>query len=115
MQILSNDIGMEFGIKKCGVLVLKRETVVSSERVGMPDGERIKEVEKNGYRYLGILEYNKIKESKMKENFLREYLRRTKLIIKSRLNGRNKIVAINTDCFFDEIWCRYCKMGKKRI
>ena len=32
----------------------------------MPDGEKIKEVEKNGYKYLGILEYNKIKESKMK-------------------------------------------------
>ena len=54
VQILSNDIGMEFGIKKFGVLVLKRETVVSSERVEMPDGERIKEVEKNGYGYLRI-------------------------------------------------------------
>ena len=47
VQILSNDIGMEFGIKKCGVLVLKRGTVVSSEGVEIPDGERIKEVEKN--------------------------------------------------------------------
>ena len=60
--------------KKCSVLVLKRGTVVSSEGVEMPDGERIKEIEKNGYRYLGILEYNKIKESKMKENFRREWL-----------------------------------------
>ena len=32
----------------------------------------------------------------MKENFWREYLRRTKLITKSRLSGRNKIIAINT-------------------
>ena len=32
----------------------------------MLDGEKIKEVEKNGCKYLGILEYNKIKESKMK-------------------------------------------------
>ena len=60
--------------KKCSVLVLKRGTVVSSEGVEMPDGERIKEIEKNGYSYLGILEYNKIKESKMKENFRREWL-----------------------------------------
>ena len=28
IQILSNDIGMEFGMKKCGVLVLKRGKVV---------------------------------------------------------------------------------------
>ena len=96
LQILSNDIGMEFGIKKCGVLVLKRRKVVSSEGVEMPDGERIKEIEKNGYRYLGILEYNKIK---MKENFRGEYLRRTKLIIKSRLSCRNKIIPINTWAF----------------
>ena len=61
----------------------------------MSDGERIKEVEKNGYKYIGILEYSKIKESKMKKNVLREYLRRTKLIMKTRLNNRKKIIAIN--------------------
>ena len=96
IQLLNNDTGMEFGIKKCGVLVLKRGTVVSSEGVEISNGERIKKIEKNGYRYLGILEYNKINESKMKENFRREYLWRTKLIMKSRLSGRNKIIAINT-------------------
>ena len=32
----------------------------------------------------------------MKEKFQTEYLRRTKLIMKSRLNGRNKIMGINT-------------------
>ena len=37
---------------------LKRGKVVSSEGVEMPDGERIKDVEKNGYSYLGTLEYN---------------------------------------------------------
>ena len=69
---------MTFGIKKRDVLVLKRGKVVSSEGVEIPDGERIKEVEKNGCKYPSILEYNKIKESKMKENFWREYLRRAK-------------------------------------
>ena len=92
-KLLNNNIGMEFGIKKCGVLVLKRGKVVSSEGVEMSDSERTKEIEKNRYKYLGILEYNKIKESKMKENFRREYLRRTKLIMKSRLNGKNKIIV----------------------
>ena len=60
---------MESGIKKCDILVLKRGKVESSGGVEMPDGERIKEVKKNGYKYLGILECNKMKESKMKENF----------------------------------------------
>ena len=83
VQILRNDIGMEFRIQECGVLASKRRKVVSSEGEEMPDGERIKEVLKNGYKYLGILEYNKIKESKMKENFQKEYLRRTKFMMKS--------------------------------
>ena len=73
---------MEFGIKKCRALVLKRGKVVSSEGVEKPDGERIEGIEKNGYKYLDILECNKVKESKMKENFQREHLRRTKLIMK---------------------------------
>ena len=46
-QILNNDIGMEFGTKRYGVLVLKSRKVVSSEGVEMNDGERIKEIEKN--------------------------------------------------------------------
>ena len=95
-QILRNDIGMEFRIQECGVLASKRRKVVSSEGEEMPDGERIKEVLKNGYKYLGILEYNKIKESKMKDNFQRiKVMRRIKVIMRSRLNCRNKIIAIN--------------------
>ena len=68
---------------------------MSSERAEMPDGERIKEVEQNGYKYLGILEYKKIKENEMKENFWRKYLRRIKLIMKSKLNDRNKTMAVS--------------------
>ena len=37
---------MEFWIKKCGVLVLKREKVVSSEVTEMPDSEKTEEVRK---------------------------------------------------------------------
>ena len=83
------------GIKRFGVLALKRGKVITSEGVEMHDGERINEVEKNGYGYLVILEYNKIKESKMKENFRGEYMTRTKLVMKCSLNGRNKIITIN--------------------
>ena len=96
VQILRNDIGMEFRIRECGVLASKRRKVVSSKGEEMPDGERIKEVLKNGYKYLGILEYNKIKESKMKDNFQRiNVMRRIKVIIRCRLNCRSKIIAIN--------------------
>ena len=45
---------------------------------------------------VGILEYNKNKASEMKENFQREYMRRAKLVLISKLNGRNKVMTINT-------------------
>ena len=32
----------------------------------------------------------------MKDKFRNEYFRRVKLILKSKLNGRNKIMALNT-------------------
>ena len=99
VQILRNDIGMKFGIKKFGIPVLKRgkeSRRVPWEGVEMPDGERIKDVEEDEYKYLGTLEYNKIKESEIKENFQEEYLRRTNLIIKGRFSGKNKIMVINT-------------------
>ena len=73
IEMFSNDTGMEFWIKKFGVLALKRGKAVSFEEAEMPNGEKIKKVEENGYKYLDILEYNKIKESKIKEKFQREY------------------------------------------
>ena len=37
-----------------------------------------------------------IKEQEMKVKFRNEYFRRAKLILKSKLNGRNKIMALDT-------------------
>ena len=51
----------------------------------------------------------------IKKNFLRQYLRRTKLILKSSLSGMSKIILMNTlISFFYEIWCKHCEMDKKR-
>ena len=56
----------------------------------------MKDTDETGYRYLGIMETDKIKEKEMKEKFSKEYLRRLRLILRSKLNGRNKIMAVNT-------------------
>ena len=45
---------------------------------------------------MGIVELDKIKENEMKEKTIKEYKRRLRLILKSKLNGKNKITAINT-------------------
>ena len=49
-----------------------------------------------GYTYLFIIELDKIKETEMKKKITKEYKRRQRLILKSKLNGRNKVTAINT-------------------
>ena len=56
----------------------------------------MKEVGEEGYTYLGILELDKIKEAEMKETIGKEYKRRLRLILRSKLNGKNKISAVNT-------------------
>ena len=87
---------MEFGIKKCGVIIINIGKIKSTDGIELPSGEKIREIEEGGYKYLGILEYDRVKEQEMKDKFRNKYFRRTKLILKSTLNGRNKIMALNT-------------------
>ena len=96
VEVFSQDIGMEFGIKKCGVIIMNRGKVKSTDGIELPSGEKIREIEEGGYKYLWILEYDRVKEQEMKGKFRKEYFRRTKLILKSKLNGRNKIMALHT-------------------
>ena len=92
----SEDICMEFGLKKCGVVILKKGKLVKFDGIHLPNQEIMKEVDENGYTYLGILELDEIKEHEMKIKVTAEYKRRLRLILKSKLNGKNKIQAINT-------------------
>ena len=96
VHTVSEDIGMELGIKKCRILLLKRGKVVSADEITLPGGQVMKEIDDTGYKYLGILEYDKMKEKKMKDVFVTEYKRRLQLVLQSKLNGKNKIMAINT-------------------
>ena len=95
VEVFSQNIGIEFAIKKCGVFIMNRRKVKSIDGIELPSGEKIKEIE-DGYKYLGILEYDRVKEQEMKDKFRNEYFRRAKLILKSKLNGKNKIMALNT-------------------
>ena len=51
VQLISQDIGMEFGINKCGVVVLKRRKLCKSEGIKLINGQTIKEVDDEGYKY----------------------------------------------------------------
>ena len=92
----SADIGMKFGLEKCGMLKIEKGNVKKIEGIDLAENVRINEIEEEGYRYLGILEYDNIKHNEMKYQVKGEYLKRVKLILKSQLNGGNTIAAINT-------------------
>ena len=51
VSIFSTGIGMTFGMKKCGILTMKKVKVVRCEGIKLPNSEVMKEVEKEGYTY----------------------------------------------------------------
>ena len=68
----SEDIKMEFGLPKCGVLIMKRGKVVKSEGISMPNGKIIKNIEEGGCKYLAILEAVGVKHEEMKDQIKKE-------------------------------------------
>ncbi|XP_069983749.1 uncharacterized protein [Penaeus vannamei] len=91
VRIFSEDIKIEFGLSKCGVLIIKRGKVVESDGLCMPDGAMMRNIEERGYKYLGVLEVDGIKHDQMKDQVKKEYTRRVRNILKSKLNGGNII------------------------
>ena len=79
----SEDIGMEFGLEKCGVVILKKGKLVRFDGINLPNQEIMKEVDENGYTYLGILELDEIKEHEMKNKVTAEYKRKVDIEIQT--------------------------------
>ena len=52
--------------------------------------------ENETYKYLGILEADTIKQVEMKKKIQKEYLRRTRKLLETKLKSRNLIKGINT-------------------
>ena len=95
VRIFSDDVGMVFGLDKCAVLVLKRGKMVRTEGIELPDGKRMREVNLDGYKYLGVLQLDSIMNREMKEKVKSEYIRRVKKLLRSQLNGGNVIAGMN--------------------
>ena len=88
---------MEFGIEKCAMLVMEKGKIVKSVGIKFADGKVIKSLhESESYKYLGILEADKFFEKKMKLNVSKEYIRRLRNVLKSKLNGGNLVRGVNT-------------------
>ena len=68
-----------------------------TDRMKLPNHDKIKTLGENEtYKYLGILEADTIKQVQMKETIQKEYLRRTRNLLETKLSSRNLIKEINT-------------------
>ena len=97
VRIFLKDIAMKFGISKCAHVTMKAGKFVSVGRMELSSGEVIPDLEsEKGYKYLGILEANDIMHTEIKDKIQKEYHKRVRQLISSKLNGGNTIRAVNS-------------------
>ena len=95
-RIYSQDIGMEFGIEKCALLIMKSGKRHLTDGIELPNQDKIRtRAENETCKYLGILEADIIKQVEMKNKIQKEYLRRNRKLLETKLNSRNLIKGIN--------------------
>ena len=87
---------MEFGIEKYAMLIMKSGKRHMTDGMDLPNPDRIRTLEENEtYKYSGILEADTIKQLQMKDMIRKEYLRRTRKLLETKLSSRNLIKGIN--------------------
>ena len=97
VKIFSDDIKMSFGLDKCNKITIKRGKPTMQPDILLYDGEVIKELDNTEiYKYLGVDENSGICLKQMKTKVKNEYFHRIKKILKTKLNGKNIITAINS-------------------
>ena len=97
VRIYSQDIGMEFGIEMWAMLVMKSGKRQLTDGMELANLDKIKTLAENEtYKYLGIMEADTIKQVEMKDKIQKEYPRRTRKLLETKLNSRNLIKGINT-------------------
>ena len=97
VRIFSCNIYMEFGIKKCNILMLKRGIKNENCDIMLPNDLKISSLkEGENYKYLGIHQAEDISTEKIKGKVKAEYLRRTRKVLESKLKSGNLFKAIST-------------------
>ena len=97
VRIYSQDIGMEFGMEKWAIIVMKSDKRHLTDGMELPNQDEIRTLAENETdKYLGILEVDTIKQVEMKDKIQKEYFRRTRKLLETKLSSRNLIKGINT-------------------
>ena len=85
VRIYSLNIGMEFSIEKCAMIVMKSGKRYLTGGMELPNQDKIRKLgEKETYKYLSVLEADTIKQVEMKK-IKKEYLRRNRKLLETKL------------------------------
>ena len=88
---------MDFGIERCAMLVMEKRKIVQPVIIELPEGKVNKSLQEGeSYNHLEILDEDKLLEKKVKLNVLKEYIRRLRKVLKSKLNAWNVVRGVNT-------------------
>ena len=53
---------MESGFHRCGILILRKENICNCEEITLLNGQVIRKIENDEYKYLGIAVLSRVKE-----------------------------------------------------
>ena len=76
IHVFSEDIGMEFGIDECAIIVTKKEKTMKSVGIEFPDGKVMKLLLESERSNFGISEGNRFLVEGMRLKVSKEYFRR---------------------------------------
>ena len=97
VRIYSQDIGIECGIEKCTMLVMKSGKRRLTEGMELSNQDKIITLwENETYKYLDILEDDTIKQVEMKDKIRKKHCRRTRKLLETKLRRWNLLKIINT-------------------
>ena len=104
VRIYSQDIGMEFGIEKCTMLIRRSRKRQMTEGIEQPNQEKSGMLEeKETYYYLGILEVDTIKQVGMKEKI-------KKVSQENKKTTQNQIMSQKSHQRSKHLGCFPCQM-----
>ena len=79
------------------MIVMEKGKIVKSVGTDLPDGKVIKSSQEGeSCKCLRILEADRFLEETMKLNVSKEYIRRLRKVLKSKLNGGNLVCGVNS-------------------
>ena len=88
---------MQFGIDKCVMLVMKKRKILKSDGIRLPNDTVIKSLEEGeGYKDLGALEADEVVVNEMKDKVKKEYCRRVRQVLETKLYSGNVFKAITS-------------------